>query len=88
MDSDGNTVDDLPNVCRLSLTPNRGEYPKSCALCPSVLLCTDADLVTHLRIEHCSKEGGSFVCRFGGNGVCQSLPLEGVSDEDYEQHKI
>jgi hypothetical protein len=40
----------------------------------------------HLRTQHCSKEGGSFVCRYGLNGVCQTLPVEGVSDEDYEKH--
>jgi vacuolar protein sorting-associated protein 54 len=44
------------------------------------------DFVRHLRSEHCTKEGGSFVCRYGRNGVCQSLPVEGVSDVDYEAH--
>lgn len=41
---------------------------------------------SHLRDRHCSREGGSFVCRYGYNGVCSSLPVEGVSDEDYEDH--
>lgn len=40
----------------------------------------------HLRDRHCTKEGGSFVCRYGYNGVCASLPLDGVSDRDYESH--
>lgn len=40
----------------------------------------------HLRDYHCTKEGGSFVCRFGENDICSSLPLEGVSDQDYEAH--
>lgn len=40
----------------------------------------------HLRERHCSVEGGSFVCRYGYNGVCSSLPLDGVSDRDYETH--
>lgn len=40
----------------------------------------------HLRDKHCSVEGGSFVCQYGYNGVCSSLPLDGVSDEDYEAH--
>lgn len=44
------------------------------------------DFVRHLRSEHCTKEGGSFVCRYGRNGVCPSLPVEGVSDVDYEAH--
>lgn len=42
----------------------------------------------HLREKHCSQEGGSFVCRYGTNGVCSSLPVEGVSDEDYEDHVL
>lgn len=41
---------------------------------------------SHLRDTHCSREGGSYVCRYGYNGVCSSLPVEGVSDEDYEDH--
>lgn len=44
------------------------------------------DFVRHLRSTHCTKEGGSFVCRYGRNGVCPSLPVEGVSDVDYEAH--
>ncbi|KAH9492137.1 Vacuolar protein sorting-associated protein 54 [Bulinus truncatus] len=58
-------------------------------------LCRDAnafksprDFSQHLRDFHCSKEGGSYVCRYGMNGVCPSLPLEGVSDRDYDDHVI
>lgn len=40
----------------------------------------------HLRDRHCTKEGGSFVCRYGFNGVCASLPLDGVNDRDYDAH--
>ncbi|RWS26749.1 vacuolar protein sorting-associated protein 54-like protein [Leptotrombidium deliense] len=40
----------------------------------------------HLREYHSTKEGGSYVCKFGKNGICSSLPLEGVSDKDYESH--
>ncbi|XP_075224349.1 VPS54 subunit of GARP complex scat isoform X2 [Lycorma delicatula] len=40
----------------------------------------------HLRQKHCTQEGGSFVCRYGDNKVCCTLPVEGVSDADYEQH--
>lgn len=47
---------------------------------------TPREFAKHLRTEHCSKEGGSFVCRYGRNGVCPSLPVEGVSDVDYEAH--
>lgn len=39
-----------------------------------------------MREKHCTVEGGSFVCRYGYNGVCSSLPLDGVSDKDYEAH--
>ena len=46
------------------------------------------NLARHLRDNHCSQEGGSFVCHYGYNGVCSSLPVEGVSDKDYEDHVL
>jgi hypothetical protein len=46
------------------------------------------DFCRHLRECHCTREGGSFVCRYGLNGVCPSLPVEGVSDRDYEDHVL
>lgn len=39
-----------------------------------------------MRDSHCTKEGGSYVCRYGNNAVCSTLPLDGVSDKDYENH--
>uniref|UniRef100_A0A182NTX3 Vacuolar protein sorting-associated protein 54 n=1 Tax=Anopheles dirus TaxID=7168 RepID=A0A182NTX3_9DIPT len=45
-----------------------------------------AEFVRHLRQQHCTVEGGSYVCRYGYNGVCSSLPLDGVSDRDYDMH--
>uniref|UniRef100_A0A182PTM3 Vacuolar protein sorting-associated protein 54 n=1 Tax=Anopheles epiroticus TaxID=199890 RepID=A0A182PTM3_9DIPT len=44
------------------------------------------EFVRHLRQQHCTVEGGSYVCRYGYNGVCSSLPLDGVSDRDYDVH--
>ncbi|XP_053666941.1 vacuolar protein sorting-associated protein 54 [Anopheles marshallii] len=44
------------------------------------------EFVRHLRQQHCTVEGGSYVCRYGYNGVCSSLPLDGVSDRDYDMH--
>ncbi|MFH4983045.1 hypothetical protein AB6A40_009754 [Gnathostoma spinigerum] len=62
-------------------------YPRHCELCPpSLVIPNRLEFVYHLRQVHCTKEGGSFVCRYGPNGICQSLPLEGVSDRDYELH--
>ncbi|XP_018370917.1 PREDICTED: vacuolar protein sorting-associated protein 54 [Trachymyrmex cornetzi] len=64
---------------------------------PTVLLCEHCtnqtfkqiqDFVRHLRDQHCSREGGSFVCLYGYNGVCTSLPVEGVSDKDYIAHAM
>ncbi|XP_055545637.1 vacuolar protein sorting-associated protein 54 [Wyeomyia smithii] len=52
----------------------------------SLAFKSPADFVRHLRQQHCTVEGGSFVCRYGYNGVCASLPLDGVSDRDYEMH--
>lgn len=40
----------------------------------------------HLREKHCTIEGGSFTCHYGYNSVCNSLPVEGVSDSDYAEH--
>ncbi|KAL1415887.1 hypothetical protein MTO96_028486 [Rhipicephalus appendiculatus] len=60
---------------------------RHCQHCPKPRIFKTADeFRTHLRERHCSKEGGSFVCRYGEHDVCASLPVEGVSDEDYEAH--
>ena len=42
----------------------------------------------HLRDVHSTREGGSYVCRYGPNNICASLPVEGVSDRDYESHIV
>jgi len=72
---------------------NSGAYVvpwKRCTLCwPSDIagpFRSPRDFCRHLRDYHCTREGGSFVCRYGMNGVCPSLPVEGVSDRDYEDH--
>jgi len=49
---------------------------------------TPRDFCRHLRDFHCTREGGSFVCLYGLNGVCPSLPVDGVSDRDYEDHIV
>ncbi|XP_013401710.1 vacuolar protein sorting-associated protein 54-like isoform X1 [Lingula anatina] len=61
---------------------------KRCALCVKndLTFKSPREFCRHLREYHCSKEGGSFVCRYGMNNVCPSLPVEGVSDKDYEDH--
>jgi len=65
---------------------------KRCALCwPSDSagpFISPQDFCRHLRDYHCTREGGSFVCLYGMNGVCPSLPVEGVSDRDYEDHVV
>lgn len=58
---------------------------KRCNLC-SLDFKSSKDFCRHLRQSHCTKEGGSYVCRYGANDICPSLPLEGVSDMDYENH--
>ncbi|EJW76648.1 hypothetical protein WUBG_12444 [Wuchereria bancrofti] len=64
------------------------EYPRQCDLCTRDVkkLSNRFEFAQHLRAVHCTREGGSFICRYGPNGVCQTLPLEGVSDRDYEAH--
>lgn len=62
---------------------------KRCSVCPPdtvPVFKSPREFCAHLRDYHCTKEGGSFVCRYGMNRVCPSLPLEGVSDRDYEDH--
>ncbi|CAJ0590259.1 unnamed protein product [Cylicocyclus nassatus] len=66
---------------------HHGLYPRECELCfPRLQFHDQAQFARHLRVVHCKKEGGSYICRYGDNNVCQKLPLEGVSDEDYEAH--
>nr|XP_034181846.1 vacuolar protein sorting-associated protein 54 isoform X1 [Osmia lignaria]XP_034181847.1 vacuolar protein sorting-associated protein 54 isoform X1 [Osmia lignaria] len=57
-----------------------------CEYCANLTFKQIEDFVRHLRDQHCSREGGSFVCLYGYNGVCTSLPVEGVSDKDYVAH--
>ncbi|BFZ07694.1 hypothetical protein BsWGS_10733 [Bradybaena similaris] len=72
---------------RPTQTVNAGLSWKKCSICQdSALFKSPRDFSQHLRDFHCSKEGGSYVCRYGMNGVCLSLPLEGVSDRDYDDH--
>ncbi|XP_058981151.1 vacuolar protein sorting-associated protein 54-like [Musca domestica] len=59
---------------------------ESCYYCPRENFKAVNEFVKHLRERHCTREGGSFVCRYGFNGVCPSLPLDGVSDRDYDAH--
>ncbi|KAL6742263.1 hypothetical protein Aduo_015429 [Ancylostoma duodenale] len=64
-----------------------GLYPRECELCyPRLEFHDQAQFARHLRVVHSTKEGGSYICRYGNNNVCQKLPLEGVSDDDYEAH--
>ncbi|XP_046587056.1 vacuolar protein sorting-associated protein 54 isoform X1 [Neodiprion lecontei] len=58
----------------------------SCEYCPNITFRYIEDFIRHLREQHCAREGGSFVCRYGYNSVCSSLPVEGVSDKDYIAH--
>lgn len=37
-------------------------------------------------MSHSTQEGGSFVCKYGRNNVCPSLPIDGVNQDDYENH--
>uniref|UniRef100_A0A0N5AQS1 Vacuolar protein sorting-associated protein 54 n=1 Tax=Syphacia muris TaxID=451379 RepID=A0A0N5AQS1_9BILA len=62
-------------------------YPRPCDICQPKVICSDRfEFSRHLRNNHSVKEGGSYICRYGLNGICQTLPLEGVSDNDYEAH--
>ncbi|XP_035680170.1 vacuolar protein sorting-associated protein 54-like isoform X2 [Branchiostoma floridae] len=74
---------------RLSPTVSSQPVVLQCAVCSDhATFKTRMELGRHLRERHCAKEGGSFVCRYGANGVCPTLPLEGVSDKDYVDHVV
>lgn len=60
---------------------------KKCVICSEqYAFKSPREFASHLREHHSTKEGGSFICRYGLHGVCASLPVEGVSDKDYEDH--
>ena len=62
---------------------------KSCVVCERPFVFkSPRQFCLHLRECHCTREGGSFVCHYGRNGVCPSLPIDGVSDTDYEAHVV
>ncbi|XP_052766804.1 vacuolar protein sorting-associated protein 54-like [Mya arenaria] len=73
----------------MSLTVNTRQQANwnKCIWCQEKInFKTPKDFCRHLRDFHCTREGGSYVCRYGRNGVCPSLPVDGVSDLDYEEH--
>ncbi|CAI5453196.1 unnamed protein product [Caenorhabditis angaria] len=63
-------------------------YPRNCEYCtaPNYEFATSNEFSRHIRTNHTTQEGGSFLCRYGENGVCQKLPIEGVCDLDFETH--
>ncbi|KAF1749897.1 hypothetical protein GCK72_016442 [Caenorhabditis remanei] len=62
-------------------------YPRTCDYCePTLEFLSSTELARHIRQDHTTQEGGSFLCRYGEHGVCQKLPLEGVCDLDFEAH--
>ena len=78
-------LDMTTNTSNLNQTP--ADLWKKCEYCKENFKSV-GNFCRHLRDFHCTKEGGSFTCRFGRNGVCQSLPVDGVSDLDYEDHIV
>lgn len=63
---------------------------KSCRVCKknenTVTFKSPRDFASHLKMVHCRKEGGSYICTYGPNLLCRNLPLEGVSGKDYDIH--
>ncbi|CAD5119291.1 DgyrCDS7920 [Dimorphilus gyrociliatus] len=62
----------------------------SCGVCEnkSTFFKAPQEFIRHLRNYHSKKEGGSYVCQYSKNGVCGTLPIEGVNDDDYQIHII
>lgn len=76
----------MPMSTTVAITSKHRPW-KQCTVCStSDTFKNPADFSKHLRECHCIREGGSFVCTYGYNDVCSSLPVEGVSDQDYEDH--
>lgn len=78
---------------KLSVTnSSKVRYCQNClksslkALSDRAVFTSPHEFFLHLREYHCTKEGGSFACLYGPNGVCPSLPLDGVSELDYQEH--
>ncbi|KAK6041200.1 hypothetical protein COOONC_21295 [Cooperia oncophora] len=63
-------------------------YPRECELClPRLKFHDQAHFARHLRVVHDKRRRiRTFASHYGENNVCQKLPLEGVSDDDYETH--
>ncbi|XP_014669126.1 PREDICTED: vacuolar protein sorting-associated protein 54-like [Priapulus caudatus] len=83
------SADDI--FARPSSPPDRGNQPvrnwRRCVICSEQSsFKSPREFATHLRELHSTREGGSFICRYGLHGVCPSLPVLGVSDKDYEDH--
>ncbi|XP_067943654.1 vacuolar protein sorting-associated protein 54-like isoform X2 [Watersipora subatra] len=59
---------------------------KSCRICKEEQFRSPKDFSSHLKMVHCRREGGSYICTYGPNMLCKNLPLEGVSGKDYDAH--
>ena len=89
-------IDSCKNVCSYNLDTMTSSMDKirtqkppwsQCSVCrEKTAFGSPREFCRHLRDFHCTREGGSFVCRYGRTGVCPSLPVDGVSDRDYENH--
>lgn len=59
---------------------------RSCRICDGEQFKSPKDFASHLKMVHCRKEGGSYICTYGPNSLCKTLPLEGVCSKDYDTH--
>jgi len=59
---------------------------KRCQMCKNETFNSPKCFASHLKMVHCRKEGGSYICTYGPNYLCKNLPLEGVCSKDYEIH--
>ncbi|KAF2351244.1 hypothetical protein FHG87_018001 [Trinorchestia longiramus] len=78
-----------PFISSIKAQPDGVDSRFQCLVCSSRPdFAQSTSFKRHLRQHHCKVEGGSFVCLYGTNGVCASLPLEGVNATDYVQHVL
>ena len=61
---------------------------KSCRICKqsNEQFKSPKEFSSHLKMVHCRREGGSYICTYGPNLLCKNLPLEGVCGKDYDTH--
>jgi len=57
-----------------------------CKFCQDKKFASKSAFISHLTTNHSSIEGGSYICLYGDNKICNACPGVGVSHTDYIKH--